>query len=179
MQSRKQLESFKKKSAQKPKTYKSKNSNKKFQEIVPRLVENGNIQVQGDLILGGEFAAAETLKALGFEIIDRPRNYSYCTDPQNSENKKIFKNKNIVTDELLNQENEKISASNYFADEQDSLFAPDIEKREAKNKNIKNSTNKPSVNIKIDLTDVVVTMADICMPEKNGGVEIDSDFLKI
>ena len=179
MQSRKQLESFKIKTAQKVKTYKSNNTNKKFAEIVPRLVGNGNLNRKIDLSLGGPFAAVEVMSSLGFEVIERPKDYSYCTDPENSETKKIFKNKNILTNELQNQENEKIPVSNFFSDDNDNIFDVEIEKREAQKRTNINTTNNPSVNIKVDLTEVVIGMANICMPEKNGAIQVDSDFLQI
>ena len=179
MQSRKQQESFKLKSARKIKRGKTRNTNKQLQNVIPRLIENGNLRNQQNLVLGGEYAAVEALSSLGFKIIDRSKDYSYCTDPVNSENKKILKNKNILTNELINQENEKVDASNYFSDEDDPVFAVDIEKREILNKPKFNSTNDPSVNIKIDLSEFLLGMANVCMPERNGGIIVDSDFIKI
>jgi len=179
MQSRKQLTSFRKKASRKVRVAKTSQTNKEFSKIVPALADNGIVKMQTNLALGGEFAAAEIMSGLGYEIIDRPKNYSYCTDPTNSENKKILTNKNILTNELVNQENEKIDVSEYLSDTQNSIFAPDIEKRENQQRTINNSTEKPNINIKVDLTEVVVGMADLFSPDRNGGIILDTDFVKL
>ncbi len=179
MHSRKQLRSFKRKRTRKLKNFGYTETNKEFSKVVPPLIESGLVKNQPNLVLGGEFAAVEIMSALGYEIVDRPRNYSYCTDPVNSENKKLLKNKNILPNEVINQENEKIDASEYFSDTSDAIFSPDIEKRAQETKSYNNSTNDPSINIKIDLTEVVIGMANLYSPERNGGLILETDFLRL
>ena len=143
------------------------------------MIKDGDVKNQPNLALGGEFAAAELMFSLGYELVDRPRDYSYCTDPKNSENKKILKNKNILSNEIVNQENEKVDVSDYFSDIEDAVFSPDIKKRENRQKTINNTTQDPSVNIKIDLSELFVGMADLYSPARNGGLVLDTDFVKI
>ena len=178
MHSRKQLHSFKKKKRPKLKNAGYVETNKEFAKIARQMIKDGNLKKQDNLVMGGEFAAAEVMSALGYELVDRPVNYSYCTDPANSETKKILNNKNILSNELINQENEKIDASEYFSDSEDPIFSVDIESREIKQSAKFTSTNNPSVEIKIDLTEVVVGMANLYSPLRNGGLVFDTDFVK-
>lgn len=178
MHSRKQLKSLKRKTATKTKVVKPL-VNKQFTKIVPRLSDNGNLEATAAMAEGGPFAAVKVINALGVTLVDRPADYSFCTDPINSENKKELKNKNILTNEQVNQENEKISTNEYFSDPNGPIFVPDIEKRPIK-KSIKNRvTNDPNINIKVDLSELVMGLYYISTPEKNNGQYVDQDFIKI
>ena len=95
MHSRKQLKSLKRKTVTKTKVVKPL-VNKQFTKIVPRLSDNGNLEATAAMAEGGPFAAVKVINALGVTLVDRPADYSFCTDPINSENKKELKNKNIL-----------------------------------------------------------------------------------
>tara|TARA_Y100000592_G_scaffold90581_1_gene149377 strand:- start:9328 stop:9873 length:546 start_codon:yes stop_codon:yes gene_type:complete len=178
MHSRDQLKALKKKS--RPKTRgRKKLVNRKFTEFVPTLVESGMLSGGPSLLDGGPYAAVEVLNSLGITLVDRPINYSFSTDPDNSQEKKELKNKNILRSDQINQENSEILVSEYFANTDDSIFVPEIEKRNNKKSIRSKTTNNPNENIKIDLSLFVVGLAMVSTMEQNGGTYVDQDFIRL
>lgn len=178
MHSRKQIPALKRKA--RPKTSSKKPLvNKKFTDFVPRLVESKVISGGPALLDGGPYAAVKVLNSLGITLIDRPVNYSFSTDPDNSNKKKQLKNKNILRNDQVNQENSEVLTSEYFSDPTDSIFVPEIEQRRARNAKYSKVTNDPNKNIKVDLSVLVTGLAIVSMPEENGGNYVDQDFIKI
>jgi hypothetical protein len=186
MHSKRQLAALKNKKRKKntPLASKGPSANSKFKLVVPTLIEtgvlpggyNGNI----NMLDGGPYAAVKILNALGYTIIDKPKDYSFYQDTNTTTNKNIFNNKNIVTIDLKNLENEKISVSKYYLDSTDSIFVADTENR-LPNERIKYRSMKdsdPNNNIKIDLTAFAMDMCAICAPNQNAGLIFDPDFHK-
>jgi hypothetical protein len=124
---------------------------------------------------GGPYAAVQLMNSMGFTLIDRPRDYSFYKDSENSVNKNILKNKNIVPPELKDLENKKVPVSEYFTDDEDSIFSPDVEQRKRKRKK-NNNANDPNKYIKVDLTEFAYQLWSISSPVANSGRVFDSDW---
>lgn len=142
--------------------------NKRIKKIAPALKESGTIRPDPSFIDGGPIASVKILNALGYTLIDRPKDYSFYNDTDTSVNINTFKNKNIVTKDLKNLENKKIPVSEYHVDKTDSIFTTPKENRlpiERKRYRTLKKQNDPNQYVQIDLSQFLV---DLCAPFGEG-----------